>query len=357
MKKLLICLLVLALAVPAALADTVTLDGTVVSTETVPVVAPAAGVLYHVYFNEGDHIAMGDEVATLYAQPILAAQAGTVKVFGTEGESVEALISRYGAVVYIEPDCEYTISGSTRYAYDAIETNIIHPGETVYLSCASNGKHTGVGRVTAVSGSSYTVEVSEGTFEAGENVYIYRSEDYDKTTRLGRGAATHAAPIAVTGLDTGLVSGIRVEDGAHVETGDVLFEVVLADTATSYGMFSRADGTVASVRVAPGDAVTQGTVVADIYPDETMRVEVSLSENDLRDVRVGTRVSIEFTSGETADGQIDRISAIAQTPVVAEGEEMADDTVYFMAYVSFDAPETVRYGMTAKVTTVGQAQE
>ncbi|MCH5287554.1 MAG: HlyD family efflux transporter periplasmic adaptor subunit [Christensenellaceae bacterium] len=350
MRKLLIGLLAVVLAMPAALAETITLDGTVVSTKTVPVVAPAAGVLYQVYVHEGEHVSAGDEAAALYAQPVYAEQAGTVKVFGTEGESVEALVSRYGAVLYIEPDCQYTVSTSTRYAYDVEENKIIHPGETVYLRCTTSGStHEGVGRITSVSGSSYTVEITEGAFESGENVYICRSEDYATSSRIGRGTVSHVSPVAVTGLGTGRVSSIHVADGAHVEIGDALFDTVLVDTASSYAMISEVNGTVAEVLAMSGSAVSQGMVVANIYPDEAMRLEIAVSENDLRDMGVGARVTIEFTSGETAEGEIDWISSVAR---VSEDEE--DDTVYFKAYVRFDAPETVRYGMTAKVTTVGE---
>lgn len=348
MKKLLIGLMILMLVVPAALAETVTLDGTVISTGTVPVVAPAAGVLSDVYFRVGEHVSAGDAAAALYAQPVLADQPGTVRLFGAEGESVEAMVSRYGAVLYIEPDCQYTISASTRYAYDLEVNKTIHPGETVYLRCTTTGKvHSGMGRVTAVSGSSFTVEITEGDFESGEAVYVCRTDDYAATSRIGRGNVSHASPVAVTGLGTGRISGIHVEDGTHVEIGDALFDTVSVDTATSYEMLSSVNGTVAEVLVSAGSAVTQGMVVATVYPDEAMRIEISLSENDLRDVRVGTRVSIEFTSGETAEGEIDWISSIAQM-----GADEEDDIVYFTAHVRFDATDTIRYGMTAKVTTV-----
>ena len=348
MKKLLIGLLVLMLVTPMALAETVTLNGTVIATGTVPVAAPAAGVLSEVAVQVGEHVSAGDEVAALYAQPVLADQPGTVRLFGTAGESVEAVVARYGAVLYIEPDCQYTIAASTRYAYDLEVNKTIHPGESVYLSCGTTGKlHKGLGRVTAVNGSSFTVEVTEGEFESGETVYVYRTDDYAVTSRIGRGNVTHASPVAVSGLGTGRISGIHVADGAHVAIGDALFDTVLVDTATAYEMVSSVDGVVAEVLAASGDAVTQGMVVATIYPDEAMRIEISLSENDLRDVRIGTRVRIEFTSGETAEGEIDWISSIAQ---VSEDEE--DDTVSFTVHVRFDATGTIRYGMTAKVTTV-----
>ena len=350
MKKLLICLLALALTVSTALAETITVDGTVVSVETVPVLSPVDGTLYQVMFQAGDHVDADQEAATLYAAGVYAAQSGTVRVMGSEGEAVDALVARYGAVVYIEPDCAYTISATTRYAYDEEENKVIHPGETVYLRCASDGAHTGVGRVTAVSGGSFTVEVTEGEFESDENVYVCREEDYAAKSRIGRGAATHASAVAYAGTGTGWVYGVAAEDGAHVETGDLLYKTV--ETTAPFRIATDVAGTVAAVRVAPGDMVSQGSVVAEIYPDAAARVEIALTENDLRDVRVGTAVTIEFNDGQTAEGEIDRIAAVAQV-----NEDPEDDTVRFSAYIRFDAAVSARYGMTAKVTTVDEAAE
>lgn len=362
MKKLLICLLVLMMAVPAALAETVTLDGTVVSTQTIPVMSPVDGALSYVYWREGDHVAAGEDAAALYAIGQYADQSGTVRVMGAEGESLEALQSRYGGVLYIEPDCEYTVSASTRNAYDEIENKIIHPGETVYVR-NSNGSHEGVGRVTTVSGTSYAIDVTEGVFKSGESVTVYRDSSYDAKSRLGKGTVSHASPVAYTGVSaaaetvTGRVFSIAVKDGAHVNTGDLLFRTV--ETAYTHRIISETSGTVATVYVAPGDVVAQGTLIADVYPDEAMRLEMSVSENDLRYVHVGTRVTIEFTSGETAEGEIERISAVAQAPAATAevtdetaAEIIGDEDVCFSAYVRFDAPATVRYGMTAKITTL-----
>ena len=138
MKKFLVCLMALMLAAFPALAETATMDGTVVSIESIAVLAPAAGIIRDVTVQAGNHIEAGTEIAALYDQAVYAEQSGTIKVFGAEGESVETLTARYGAVVYIEPDCRYTISASTRNAYDAIENTIIHPGETVYLRCSTD---------------------------------------------------------------------------------------------------------------------------------------------------------------------------------------------------------------------------
>ena len=350
MKKQLICLMALALMLPVALADTITVDGTVVSVETVPVLSTVDGTLSRVLFTEGDHVDADQEAATLYSVGVYANQSGTVRVMGAEGDLVEALVERYGAVVYIEPDDAYTISASTRYAYDAEENKVIHPGETVYLRCVADGKHTGVGRVTALGNGSFTVEVTGGNLESGENVFVCRSDDYATKSRIGRGEVKHTTAVAYAGTGTGRVYRLNARDGASVKSGDLLYQTV--ETTSSYRIASDVAGTVAAVHVVPGAVVTQGSVVADLYPDDAVRVEIAVTENDLRDLRIGTRVTIEFKDGQTADGVVDRISAVAQL-----NEDTEDDTVRFSAYIRFDAGVSVRYGMSAKVTTIEDLTE
>lgn len=345
MKKLMACLMALALLIPGALAETLTLDGTVVSAETAAVLSPADGVLEEVYWLEGEHVEAGSKAASFYAAEVYANESGTVRVMGAAGDSLTALTARYGAVVYIEPDCQYTISCNTSNAYDAIANKILHPGEKLYIRCSSDGKHKGVGTVTAVSGSSFTVEVSSGEFEENEAVYLYRNSEYTQQSRVGRGNAAHASPVAYTGAEVGRVISVNVQNGSHVWAGTPLFTIL--QTAYPPEITSGVAGTVAAVRVAAGSMVTRGTVVADIYPDEAMRIEMMATENDLRDLHVGLRVSIEFTNGDLAEGEIDRISAIAR-----QGAGMDSDEAYFAVYVRFGAQETVRYGMTAKVTTL-----
>lgn len=347
MKRFFICLLTLMLAVVPSLAETVTLDGKVVSVDTIAVLAPAAGTISDVAVQAGGHVEAGAEIATLYDQAVYAEQAGTVKVFGAEGESVGTLTDRYGAVVYLEPDCRIRISASTRNAYDAIENTLIHPGETVYLRCSSHSyEHAGTGTVTAVSGSGYTVEVTEGEFKNSETVLIYRSAGYESSTRIGRGTVSYNQPVAYTG--SGTVSSVFVKDGMHVEPGTALYST-LSVNAFDQKMTSATSGTVAATHVAPGDAVEQGALVAAIYPDAAMRVEMTAGETDLKDVQVGGSVSIRFANGVVAQGQIERISGIRQEAETNE-EDTADEEVSFAVYITFLAEQTVPYGMSAKIS-------
>lgn len=348
MKKVLICLLAMVLLVSTAMAEGAALEGTVVATRSAAVLAPAAGVVQDVLVQAGQHVTAGQEVAALMETIAYAEVSGAVKLFGQEGESVETITTRYGAVMYIEQDLQFSISASTRNAYDDPANKIIHPGEKVYIRCTTNSEHTGAGEVTAISGSSYTVEVTEGSFADGEGVYIYRSEDHAATSRIGKGTANYADAVACTGTGTGSVAEIFVADGDHVEEGTPLFSTVEA-SAYSADIRTAASGTVATLDVTPGTAVEAGALVATVYPDDAIRLEILADEIDLRSLAVGQSVTVTFANGVVAQGQVESISGlqyVAET--TEEGEE--DNTAYFPVYVAFQTDAPIACGMTAKVT-------
>ena len=343
MKKLLACLLMTLLLIPAARAEGKSYEGRVVSTETAAVLAPAAGTIATVSCQAGPPIQAGTEVAALRTTTVYAEQAGTVTVFGAPGDPIESLTSRYGAVVYIEPDYNLTLTGSTAYAYDAAENKNIHPGEIVYLKSVSTSiGHTGTGIVTVVNGTKYTVEVISGNVTDEDVVYIYRSASHDLKTRIGRGTVSYTGAAAMTG--TGVISQMLVHDGDHVEPGMPLYTTLEA-SPYDWQMISPADGVVASVSVTPGTAVEAGALIAEICPDSARRLEIIVEARDLRTITAGCPVEISFDNGAEAAGVVERVSSMAYVP---ETVEEGDDAVYFAVYVSFPAETSVPYGMTAK---------
>ena len=345
MKKLFICLLAAMLLTTSALAETLTLEGTLVATQSTAVLSTAAGVIRDVSVQAGDHVAAGQTIAALMEKTIYAETSGTVKIFGEPGESVETVTTRNGAVMYLIPDSKYTVSASTRNAYDEPENKIIHPGETVYVRCTTNSEHTGTGVVIALDGSSYTVEITQGSFEDGETVYIFRDPAYAATSRIGKGTADYTDPVAYTG--TGMVAQLLVRDGVHVEKGTPLFSTIEAP-AYNGNQQSPVNGTVASVAVTPGTAVEEGSLLAVIYPDDAQRLQILADEVDLRSIAAGQQVTLTFTNGVVAQGQVESISGI---PYAAEDatEGTEDSTVCFPVLVSFVPEGPVAYGMTAQV--------
>ena len=359
MKKLfsVLLLVVLSLSVAsAAMARTVTADGTVVSTGTVIVSSDVGGTVAEVSVSAGDAVSAGDVLVTLTPSRVYALQDGTVRLFGSVGDDAADIASQYGAVAYVEPALRYTISASTRNAYSSEANKIIHPGETVYLRATENAQLTGTGRVTTVSGTSYTVEVLSGNLESGYSVNIFRTEDYAAVSRIGRASVSLKDPVAYTA--EGLIAAFCVEDGAQVKKGDVLFETVTGsyplDAASLTQVTVPVSGVVSSVSLNRGSTVSPGTAVAEIYPDELLRIEASVPESDLALFTVGREVSIELNyldNGEyTVSGVIERVSRIGTASASAESEENV-----FSVWIQPASADRLSYGLHAIVTVSDSA--
>lgn len=345
MKRILGMLLSLILLAAPGLAESMTLEGTVVATKTVAVLSRGAGVLEEVSVQAGDRVEAGQELAALMCDVTYAEVSGTVKLYGEPGESAETLTERYGAVAYVMPDIAFTVSATTRNAYDAAENKIIRSGETVYLRGTTDTAKTGTGTVTVVSGSSYTVEVTESTLEDGDTVYIYRDASLSAASRIGKGSVSHTEPVAYAG--SGAVSETYVADGAHVEEGQPLFGTVETG-AYAQRLASGVDGTVAEVQVSPGDAVEAGSLIAAVYPEDALRLRVLATETELQEIAVGQSVTLAFTDGTAAQGVVERIAGDRYT--AAEGEDIDDSDVLFAVYVQADGEVTLACGMTAQVS-------
>ncbi len=364
MKKILAVLtaLLLVLAALPALADSVTVNGTVVSTESTVITAPIGGTVETLLTRVGARVAEGDALAALKTTVVYAQENGVVRLFGRAGDNTETVAARFGAVAYVEPAYSHTISASTRQAYDAEANRIIHPGEKVYLRAYSDIKKVGRGTVTLVSGTSFTVEITEGSFSTGDLVNVFRKSSYESASRLGRGSVAHTDPKAYTG--EGSIVRFLVTSGQDVQRGDALFETLSGEfdqlKMSGTDIVSSAAGIVASLSVTPGTAIEKGAAAAEIYPDSAMRVEASVSETNLRSLTPGTKVSVEFPylqeNTVTVEGTVERISFLADgTNPDANEEETSSDEAYYLAYIAFEPVENIRYGMSAVITTETEA--
>ncbi len=359
MKKamtVLLTLMICACLASGALADSVTMSGTVVNTRTETVTSLYGGTISEILVSAGDKVRAGETVAELATEKVYALQDGTVQLFGETGDSAEMVTSRYGAVVYLEPACEYTISASTRNAYDLEENKIIHPGETVYLKGLTS-KNTGTGLVTAVSGTSYTVEVQTGEFENSESVCIYRSEDCSTTSKIGKGSISRQDPVAYTA--EGIIVRFTAENGAEVHKGDVLFETLSGTYSNATGDLCRIaaekDGVVATMDLTVGSTLAAGDTVMTFYPDDAMRLQATVTETDLQHFHVGDAVNAEFTylnGGDfSVNGTIEKISGIGS----AESEDSEESS--FTVLIIPENTENLAYGMNAVISAASGADK
>ena len=358
--------LLLALTSGAALAASdFDFDATVVCVQPAYVLAPIGGTVVSVPVIEGERVAVGDALAELHTVKLYAPADGTVTgIFCEADDSIQDVADRYGALMYIEPDSKYTLTASTDDAYNASQNKYIHVGEQLYLAC-SDGKHTGEGFVTAVDGTDFTIEVTDGSFYMGETVSAYRSSGRNAKSRVGRGEIARSANIAVAGpQDGGSVVAVRVNEGIHVTAGTLLVETLSGEYDGYYStgsvLKSDVDGIVAGLNVQPGGTVNKGDIVATVYTTEGLQLEADINEADLSALSVGTPVEIVFNwneDDEDAPVYPGMVSRILYAPLSSGNGEESSDTATYAAYIDFDADDTVRLGMTATVRAAGAGEE
>ncbi|MBQ8954425.1 MAG: HlyD family efflux transporter periplasmic adaptor subunit [Clostridia bacterium] len=353
-KKLLALILALTLLAGLTLSARAEIElsyeGVVVAGETIPVTAAFGGRVAGLKLRKGDLVTKGDVIAEIATTLNYAPLEGTVTgIYAAEGDDADAIATRYGAVMYIEPTNRYTIKATTEKAYNRSENKYIHLGEKVYLSCTADGTHQGTGMVAGLTDEGYTVEVTGGEFYMGETVGIYRQANYAAESRIGRGTVGRTEPVAVKG--TGSVLKLHVENGDFVERGELLFETVdgLLDGlyAPDGRVIAPVTGVVASVDTASGESVTKGASVVKVYPTESMQIELAIPEADLFELREGGRVDIEFTWDN--DESMNYKGVISSISHLSEESAAGSDKTIYKAYVTFEPDERVRLGMSVIV--------
>jgi RND family efflux transporter MFP subunit len=104
------------------------------------------------------------------------------------------------------------------------------------------------------------------------------------------------------------------------------------------------DGTIASIKVIPGEFVDADQAVIRLATLNNLQVETTdLSERDIANVKIGApaRISIEAMN-QTFDGKVVNISPIADI--------VGGDVVFKVTIVFKEQPQGLRWGMTAEVT-------
>ena len=348
-KILFLSVMITALLSAAALADAISFDGTVTAAYTHEIYADNTAQVESIPVIVGQSVKVGEVIATLRTTTVYAEESGTVAaVFGAVGDLTDTLAERYGAAIYLERPVTYTIAASTQYANDAVDTKLVHVGETVALRSRTESERTGSGIIIAIDGENYTVHVTDGDFLLGESVSIYRGSGYRDAQRIGRGTVERNATTAVTG--SGRIVSLAVQAGDSVARGDLLMETLIGTGYDSI-IVSDVDGVVAGINAIQGAALEENGVVAVIWPSDAMQIEIEVNENDLPFIAVGDTVSILFDwEVERSAAETGTVTSISAVPV-AESE----DTVY-TATIAFTPSAAIRYGMSVTVTTVDNVQ-
>lgn len=357
-KKPLALLLALLCAAPGFALASGSYDGTIVCITPQVVCAPFGGTVGTVSLQTGQKISAGDAVATVETTKVYAPCDGTVTgLFGQPGDDAKTIADRFGAVLYIAPNRQYTISATATKAYGSIETMYVHIGETVYMrSSGTYERNDAQGMITAVDGMNFTVETTSGALLMDEAVYLYRSPELANETRVGRGTVSRTKEFAMA--DEGSIVAMHVQNGDSVTHGQLLYETVTGIlpslTATGNVITSNASGIVDSVSITAGDSIAQGKVLITVSPLDGMRAAFELAEYDLVNVHEGDPMMLIFNYDETGEttipGTVEMISSIATTADAASNTD-----VTYTVYIRFAADDSIRLGMT--VTAVGTEEQ
>ena len=247
-------------------------------------------------------------------------------------------------IACIERTLPQVAQASTSGAYNDAENRLIHVGETVYFYQTSDKDNEGEGRVTAVNGSDYTVELTAGDFENGDSIKIYRDEKMGTKSCIGSGTIERAADVAVSG--TGRVLSCAVQPGQTVRKGQLLFELSGQDAeadVTGAAITADHDGTVElAAGAASGQQVYKGQLLASIHDLSAMNVVAEVDEIDLERVHVGDTLTVVFDCypQEEVSGTVQSISLIGNAK---------QNATYYDVTLSISASWQVLPGMNATV--------
>ena len=333
--------LLLALTLVCACALAATANATIVAPDTVKITAPFAGTLKPFDLTATQEVAAGEALFEIDTVPVYATQDGTVAaVFAGVGDDASGVQSRYGAMAVIEPALALYIDADTAQAYDDDDNRYLHAGETLYLKC---GNEKGTGRVASVSGKDYIVEILTGSFDVGDTVRCFRESSTPSDSETGRGKVKRYDDVNV--VSDGRVAKVHVKPGDTVKVGDLLFEMIDAQSAkdASPVIAAPVSGAVIAVYVTSGTQVYRGALLCEIADLSTLELSVEVDELDIDRVKIGDVLSftLDAYAGQTFSGAVTEIRPIGSA---------RQNATYFDVRVAAPQGVTLLPGMNATVT-------
>ena len=352
MRKALLSLVIVLTLIfsTCAIAETITVYGTVVSVESITIVSNVKGIVDKINARVGDRIEKDAVLAEIKTTEIIAPIGGQIQVWANASNSISELNEKYGAIAYIIPTETYSLIATPE---DANGKRIkVHSGQKVYLRCNKDGRHSGQGIVTKVDEKEFTVQVDQGNFVAKELVDIFTREDYSLASRIGQAKITTSDDVTVTGI--GYIVRCHVASGDIINKGDLLFETIEGNvpsgTINADRILSPCTGTLASLSVTPGEGVESGKVFAEIYPDDMLRIKALVPEGALSEIHLQDTVYItgqyQETFSEPISGIVEKISSIPEKTEMTE----ASYESYYAAYIIVPNASVLRYGMNVTIT-------
>lgn len=342
-----LCLMILPVLAMAEGMEELILSATVQPNRELALKAPASGELAPFTLKAGDIALAGDTLFMVEPVRVYAEIDGTVAaIYAAAGESADAAVTRYGAVMQLEYAQRYALECENLASSNRVENRDLFVGTTVYLRSA-NENHHAEGVITAVEGARFTVAVRGGDLVFTEGVRVYREPNYRNTSLLARASLTSIPPYAVQAKGT--VVDVAVNSGDAVKPGDYLFSYVpdvlepaLRAKKAPTSVEAEVDSIVLSVAANQGASVQKGQLLATVCPVGEYRLEAQVEEGDLHELSVGQSLTVRFEEANAPD------AVATVTSIGAVGS--SGDVSRYPVYLSFEADAAVLPGMHATVT-------
>lgn len=342
MKKFFAMLLALMLLFSASAyaGQAVTANGVVRSGHVVQLIAPFSGVLMPFDWTYGDMVKMGEPLFEMMTQKVYAPADGVMQaVFANEGDLCEDVQMLYGSIGTMSRSNAQIITASTANAYHSDGEPVLHAGETVYLYQTSDKDNKGRGRIIAVNGTNYTVELVSGVFDDGTGVDLFSDENMGTKTKIGSGTVSRHADLPLHG--SGRLLKIYVKQGDVIRKGQLLFETVSPDAepdVTSASVFAPVNGALETGYLVSGQQVYKGQLLCALHDLSKLEVVAQVDEVDLDRIAVG----------ESLDMVFDRYPDKTVTAVVTEIARLGvakQNAVYYDVVLTFSASDEIVPGM------------
>ena len=351
MKKTMALLLamIMFMAIPALAAEDVTANGVVRSGNVEQLTAPFSGVLLPFDWAYGERVEADEVLFVMQTQKVYAPADGTMQaVFAQEGDLCEDVQMLYGCIGTMTRATEQIILADTADAYDEDGEPVVHAGAPVYLRQSDDEDNKGKGRIIAVDGENYTVELTSGLFDDEDEVEVFSDENMGTKTKLGKGKVTRQADLPL--MASGRVLKVYVQQGERIRKGQLLFETVSPDAepdVTGAEITAPVGGALEIGNLTTGQQVYKGQLLCSVHDLSALEVVVQVDEVDLDRIAVGDSLNMVFDRypGKTVTGMV---TEIANMGVARQ------NAVYYDVVLTFTAGFEAAPGMNVTIWLSGE---
>lgn len=283
-----------------------------------------------------------------------------------EGDNVQNSMLEYGCLFVISTD------GCMKVDFVPADGVTVKIGETYDVVIGTgDDQESDTGVIASKNDDgTYTLKISEDTYESGATVAINNSDG----TSVGTGTLEVSAPYPVT-LDSGTISTLSVAENDYVYEGSTLlylesgeqsatFTSLLKTRAETWNTLKAlralaadpyvtadSDGVLTSFSLTAGGKISAGSEMYKIAPESGFVMTISVDEEDISSISLGqsATITIDALDDQEVNGTVSAISHIGST---------SNGVTTYSVTVKLDDTDGLMSGMTADcVITIDSAKD